>query len=442
MERKLVAMFCGVLLLLASGCNETLVNGEEEATEPVAKEVTFDRAETAAIFEAANQDIPIDARVTLTIGVLDRERTNTSVLVLYHNQRELETYRFVLRNGTWVRGELIEQEVIGASDDGAGKTSVYTNSIATIYWEDNGFETVRESDWFINDKTTSGLYSVQREYVTKLATKAKCLEGTMENNGKRWTVDFFQWEWERTNAVSPSFSTQTSFSCTKSTKFTQGSNTYPSNRVKQHYDLEVVTLSPPSVPTLLFPSNNALANASGPVNWSASSGSPTPKYDVQIDNNSNFSSPEVDAEDVSGTSKSYSNLTVGTTYYWRVRATNSQGSSNWTSSWTIRIRPATPNVTSSISGDHPRLSWSSITGATSYKIYRKSYANSSWEYWGSTSSTSYTDTQTSGTGWTIKTGINPSDEWFRYKVEAITSQGWNSNEGLSKYFVRSGGGPE
>ena len=57
-------------------------------------------------------------------------------------------------------------------------------------------------------------------------------------------------------------------------------------------------------------------------------------YQVQIDNNSNFSSPEVDSGKVYSSSESYmaSGLSYNTTYYWRLKVWDDKGnSSGWTS---------------------------------------------------------------------------------------------------------------
>ncbi|MDP1615631.1 MAG: PKD domain-containing protein [Methylococcales bacterium] len=54
-------------------------------------------------------------------------------------------------------------------------------------------------------------------------------------------------------------------------------------------------------------------------------------YQAQIDNNSNFSSPEVDSGQVSSSSNSYSNtnLSYNTTYYWGLKVWTGSASSGW-----------------------------------------------------------------------------------------------------------------
>lgn len=74
---------------------------------------------------------------------------------------------------------------------------------------------------------------------------------------------------------------------------------------------------------------------SGPniiLSWdfTSSCGSQT-AYQAQIDNNSNFSSLEVDSGQVSSSSNSYSNtnLSYNTTYYWRLKVWTGSVSSDW-----------------------------------------------------------------------------------------------------------------
>jgi plastocyanin len=65
-------------------------------------------------------------------------------------------------------------------------------------------------------------------------------------------------------------------------------------------------------------------------------------YQVQVDNNSNFSSPEVDSGKINSSSNSYSpqtGLSYNTTYYWRVRVWDSKGN---VSSWSYGSSFTTP----------------------------------------------------------------------------------------------------
>ncbi|MDY0018087.1 MAG: C25 family cysteine peptidase [Candidatus Delongbacteria bacterium] len=92
---------------------------------------------------------------------------------------------------------------------------------------------------------------------------------------------------------------------------------------------------PPSAPALASPSNGSSTYDLTPTfDWSDASGATS--YTIQADNNSAFTSPEISQTVTSSTYTPSSNMALGT-YYWRVRATNTYGSSSYTSAWTLTI---------------------------------------------------------------------------------------------------------
>lgn len=99
--------------------------------------------------------------------------------------------------------------------------------------------------------------------------------------------------------------------------------------------------STPATPTLVSPANGATGVAK-PVttDWGDVSGATN--YQVQIDDNSDFSSPVVDQQSATS-SYSTSAPVDGITYYWRVRAQNACGWGSWSGSRTFMT--STPDVT-------------------------------------------------------------------------------------------------
>lgn len=92
---------------------------------------------------------------------------------------------------------------------------------------------------------------------------------------------------------------------------------------------------PPSAPALASPSNGSSTYDLTPsFDWNDVSGATS--YTIQVDNNSAFTSPEVSQTVTVSTYTPSSNMALGT-YYWRVRATNTYGSSSYTSAWTLTI---------------------------------------------------------------------------------------------------------
>ena len=95
----------------------------------------------------------------------------------------------------------------------------------------------------------------------------------------------------------------------------------------------------PAVPALVAPANGAVITDHTPyLDWSKVTASSTVHYQLQVDNNADFSSPAV-----SKTWVSYSYYTVTTslshgTYYWRVRSVDASGNkSAWTTARSFRV---------------------------------------------------------------------------------------------------------
>jgi len=101
------------------------------------------------------------------------------------------------------------------------------------------------------------------------------------------------------------------------------------------YRIHTVTLPAttpsPLSPVLLFPANGA-AGVAVPVsiNWDYAIGASS--YRLQVDDNSDFSSPVIDVSGWTATSY-YASLNTYTTYWWRVNATSPSGTSTWSSVW-------------------------------------------------------------------------------------------------------------
>ena len=102
--------------------------------------------------------------------------------------------------------------------------------------------------------------------------------------------------------------------------------------------------TPPPAPTLLSPANNATVT-SLPINfdWSdvndnQTGGSNPCTYQIQVGNDSNFSSPVVDQSGLSSSNYSISSLPNGT-YYWRVRVKDAANNySSWTQVFTFTLQ--------------------------------------------------------------------------------------------------------
>ena len=98
------------------------------------------------------------------------------------------------------------------------------------------------------------------------------------------------------------------------------------------------------------------------------------------------------------TSTSYTNTgaAAGKTYYYRVKAVNSVGTSGYSNIVSGKVKtaaPAAPSVTSGNSSTgKPQLTWKAVSGAVKYEVYRSTQQSTGYSLLGTTTSTSYVNT--------------------------------------------------
>ena len=117
------------------------------------------------------------------------------------------------------------------------------------------------------------------------------------------------------------------------------------------------------------------------------------------------------------TSTSYTNTgaAVGKTYYYRVKAVNSVGTSGYSNIVSGKAKaaaPAAPSVTMTYADSgKPKLTWNAVSGATSYRVFRSESRGTGYSLLGTTSSTSY-----------VNTGAAVGKTYY-YRVKAVNSVG-------------------
>jgi len=139
------------------------------------------------------------------------------------------------------------------------------------------------------------------------------------------------------------------------------------------------TPEPPTAPSNPTPANAATdVPTNTTLSWTASTdpNSETVTYDVYLDKNSNPST--LIADNISTNQVDYYGLDYGSTYYWKVEASNQSGYTSQGGPWSFTteelsvppVAPSNPNPANNSTGisKTPTLSWVS-TGATSYDIY-------------------------------------------------------------------------
>ncbi len=191
------------------------------------------------------------------------------------------------------------------------------------------------------------------------------------------------------------------------------------------------------VPALVSPADGALTGDRTPyLDWSKVTASSTVHYQLQVDNNADFSSPAV-----SKTWVSYSYYTVATslpngTYYWRVRAVDAPGNmSAWGGPWSFSVAtvsPAVPTLVSPASGasttDHtPYLDWSKVTASSTVHYQLQVDNNADF------SSPSVNKTWVSYSYYTLTTTLSHGTYYWR--VRAVDASG-NSSAWSSGWSFR------
>jgi hypothetical protein len=176
--------------------------------------------------------------------------------------------------------------------------------------------------------------------------------------------------------------------------------------------------NPPSVPTLSSPANKALVTDYTPLlDWSDStlpSGTYLDSYQIVVSQSADFSSPIFDEYRVPSSFTPPTNLQSRTTYYWRVRAWNTNNHvSAWSSIWYFKTSILPPVLPSP--GDYsttkilqPLLDWQNVPEATGYTVeVSRSASFASKDFTGTpkTSEYSFTKDLYAGTQyyWRVKT---------------------------------------
>ncbi|MDA3839090.1 MAG: S8 family serine peptidase [Candidatus Delongbacteria bacterium] len=108
---------------------------------------------------------------------------------------------------------------------------------------------------------------------------------------------------------------------------------------------DMLYTAPPASPSLVSPSNGStIGDVTPSFDWSDNA--ETSSYTILVDNNSNFSSPEINEVTTESEYTVLVNLSEET-YYWKVLATNNIGSSSYSTVWNTTI--SFPDINLSVS---------------------------------------------------------------------------------------------
>ena len=139
----------------------------------------------------------------------------------------------------------------------------------------------------------------------------------------------------------------------------------------------VIEEARPAPPAMVAPADGATDQANAlELRWSASAGALT--YHVQVARTAQFSNTEADKQEVRTTSFDVKGLQLGVPYYWRVRALNDAGVSDWSTPWTFTptseaVLPGAPGLRAPANNSEAMptavtFAWTAAPGARSYHI--------------------------------------------------------------------------
>ena len=138
----------------------------------------------------------------------------------------------------------------------------------------------------------------------------------------------------------------------------------------------------PKIPVLSSPADNAYKVSTSPtLSWVAATGAST--YSIQISTVEDFSSLITDESDLVSSSYSTTGLIAASRYYWRVSATNSAGTSDWSESFSFLVQLSPPvlifpaNNETDISSN-ATLQWDDVNSADSYSCRVSANSNLSF----------------------------------------------------------------
>jgi uncharacterized protein (TIGR01370 family) len=206
----------------------------------------------------------------------------------------------------------------------------YESIIDAIALEAIWIDGLGDSDW--NDPDgynilTNDLYPGWTEEVLKDIEQMGgrfpvfCAEYAQNRGGKKWATKVYK---SLAPGVCVPYATRRALSKLPTTPYPKGYRPRDYSR-------------PPSQPRLLKPAKNATVTDTTPTfDWRNSKGYPT-RYRIQVDNNVQFSSPEIDTRRRKSRYVARSPLDPGT-HYWRVRARDVVGDwSRWSDQRSFRI---------------------------------------------------------------------------------------------------------
>ena len=198
--------------------------------------------------------------------------------------------------------------------------------------------------------------------------------------------------------------------------------------------LDFVTPGVPGAVTLDTPAHEATGVALSPdLSWEAATGATS--YDVEVDDDSDFSSPAYSATETGTTSSVTVSLSEYTVYYWRVRGSNSYGDGAWsaTFSFLTDVRPITaPSGLTAENNGSKEVLFSWTDNSDNEDKFEVVYSTNgiNYDYLGSTTGADIT---------TLEIGdLTPGSYTFKVRaVNSLNASDYSNTASLDVYGISS-----
>jgi len=259
----------------------------------------------------------------------------------------------------------------------------------TYYWrvraKNSGGTSTYSSSFSFTTSVATAAPTVTTNQATNVSATSAQLNGTVNPNGQNSTAWF---EYSTDSGLIPSSTTPTKqvLAASSDIVFSDGitglstGTTYyyrlaaqNSGGIQRGSIRSFITI--PSPPILELPANGATGELlSITFSWKASTGATA--YRLQISTSNSFTSFFLDDSTITDTRRQVTSFLNNTTYYWRVGAKNTSGTSEYSgifSLTTVAAGLAAPTLSSPANGatgvsTNPTLSWSAVSGATTYRL--------------------------------------------------------------------------
>jgi DNA-binding beta-propeller fold protein YncE len=263
------------------------------------------------------------------------------------------------------------------------QSNTFTNTKVTAYLDTTGKSIVATSRPVLNGTATNSSLSKPQSIIEKIMEgngfiPASWSAGTIIGNASTSSVSW-NWNWG-TDSLLPglNYLSCAAFESNSGTTNNYGTGTPFSGNVTVYpilYYRPIQIMSVPAAPSLASPENGAIEQPLSPIlTWSSVGNVAT--YRIQVATVSTFITTVVNDSAMVGTSKSLASLQSGILYYWRVNATNVNGTSSWSAVWHFTIGTSAPGAPTLITPANkatnvpinPQLVWNMATGAVFYTV--------------------------------------------------------------------------